>query len=195
MLSRCPHRTCRAAPLGAFIITQISEGFMDIRSIQRPLKDQYRLDPASSIITLTAHGTQTDAPIACSVDLGRAIYQAQAHKGVGGAGTGACSGDLLLGALAACAQITCQMVAAAMGIPTEGIDITVEGELDLQGTLGISKDAPVGFETIHINFDVVAPEATPEQLRGLREKTEQYCVVMQTLIRPPSLQTEWVGHD
>lgn len=87
---------------------------MDIRSLQRPLKDLYRQLPASSRITLTAHGTQTDAPIACSVDLGREIYKAQAHKGVGGAGTGACSGDLLLGALAACAQITCQMVAAAM---------------------------------------------------------------------------------
>ena len=83
---------------------------MDIRSLQRPLKEMYRQDPASSRITLTAHGTQADAPIACSVDLGRAIYKAQAHKGVGGAGTGACSGDLLLGALAACAQITCQMV-------------------------------------------------------------------------------------
>ena len=100
---------------------------MDIRSLQRPLKDLYRQDPASSRITLTAHGSQTDAPISCSVDLGRAIYKAQAHKGVGGAGTGACSGDLLLGALAACAQITCQMVAAAMGIPTEGIDVTSRG--------------------------------------------------------------------
>ena len=89
---------------------------MDVRSVQRPLKDRYRQDPTSSRITLTARGSQTDAPIACSVDLGRAIYNAQAHQGVGGAGTGACSGDLLLGALAACAQITCQMVAAAMGI-------------------------------------------------------------------------------
>src|SRR5471030_635239 len=118
---------------------------MDIRSLQRPMKDLYRRDPTSSRITLTARGTQTDAPIACSVDLGRAIYQAQAHRGVGGAGTGACSGDLLLGALAACAQITCQMVAAAMGIPTERIEVTVDGDLDLRGTLGISKDVPVGF--------------------------------------------------
>ncbi len=119
---------------------------MDVRSLQRPLKDRYRQEPSSSRITLTAHGSQADAPIACSVDLGRAIYNAQAHKGVGGAGTGACSGDLLLGALAACAQITCQMVAAAMGIPTEGIDVRVEGDLDLQGTLGISKEVPVGFQ-------------------------------------------------
>src|SRR3954470_22448705 len=112
---------------------------MDLRTVQRPLKDQYRADPTTSRITLQARGSQTDAPIACSVDLGRAIYDAQAHTGVGGAGTGACSGDLLLGALAACAQITCQMVAAAMGIPTEKIDVTVEGDLDLAGTLGISK--------------------------------------------------------
>ena len=102
---------------------------MDIRSLQRPLKDQYRQNPSSSRITLKARGSQTDAPITCSVDLGREIYKAQAHQGVGGAGTGACSGDLLLGAIAACAQITCQMVAAAMGIPTEGIDVTVEGDL------------------------------------------------------------------
>src|SRR5580692_8805975 len=168
---------------------------MDLRSLQKPLKDQYRADPSASRITLRAKGTQAGAPVSCSVDIGRAIYQAEAHKGVGGAGAGACSGDLLLGALAACAQITCQMVASAMGIPTERIEVTVKGNLDLRGTLGISKDVPVGFENIHLQFDVVAPEATSEQLRGLREKTEQYCVVMQTLMRPPSLQTEWIGHD
>ncbi len=164
---------------------------MDIRSLQRPLKDRYRQDPSSSIITLTARGTQTDAPISCSVDLGRAIYKAEAHKGVGGAGTGACSGDLLLGALAACAQITCQMVAAAMGIPTEGIDVTVEGDLDLQGTLGISKEAPVGFQKIRVNFEIRAPQATAEQLSALKIKTEQYCVVMQTLQRPPQIENNW----
>ena len=123
---------------------------MDIRSLQRPLKEQYRQNPSSSRITLKARGSQTDAPVTCSVDLGREIYKAQAHQGVGGEGTGACSGDLLLGAIAACAQITCQMVAAAMGIPTEGIDVTVEGDLDLQGTLGISKEAAVGFESIRV---------------------------------------------
>ena len=168
---------------------------MDVRSLQRPLKDQYRQDPASSRITLTACGTQTDAPISCSVDLGRAIYNAQAHQGVGGAGTGACSGDLLLGALAACAQITCQMVAAAMAIPTEGIEVTVEGDLDLQGTLGISKEAPVGFQSIRIIFDVRAPQATAEQLSALQAKTEQYCVVMQTLMQPPRLAANWARHD
>jgi uncharacterized OsmC-like protein len=168
---------------------------MDLRSLQKPLKDQYRSDPTASRITLQAKGGQTDVPVSCSVDIGRAIYQAEAHKGVGGAGAGACSGDLLLGALAACAQITCQMVAAAMGISTDRIAVTVDGDLDLRGTLGIAKDVPVGFESIRLSFDVVAPAATPEQLRGLREKTEQYCVVMQTLMRPPKLQTEWAGQD
>src|ERR1700739_1669333 len=168
---------------------------MDLRSLQKPLKDQYRSDPGASRIPRRAKGGQTDVPVACSVDLGRAIYQAEAHKGVGGAGAGACSGDLLLGALAACAQITCQMVASAMGIPTERIEVTAEGDLDLRGTLGISKDVPVGFEGIRLRFDVDAPKATLEQLRGLREKTEQYCVVMQTLLRPPRVQSEWMGHD
>src|SRR6202795_270431 len=121
---------------------------MDLRSLQKPLKDQYRNDPNASKITIRAKGGQTDVPVSCSVDLGRAIYQAQAHQGVGGACTGACSGDLLLGALAACAQITCQMAAAAMAIPIEKIAVIVEGDFDLQGTLRISKEVPVGFESI-----------------------------------------------
>jgi uncharacterized OsmC-like protein len=164
---------------------------MDLRAVQKPLKEQYRSDPNTSRITLRAKGGQTESAIACSVDLGRAMYEAQAHAGVGGAGTGACSGDLLLGALAACAQITCQMVATAMGIPTDRIEVMVEGDLDLRGTLGISKEVPVGFEAIRLRFDIVAPQASEEQLRGLREKTEQYCVVMQTLVRPPKIETGW----
>lgn len=164
---------------------------MDLRSIQRPLKEQYRREPGTSRITLTARSSETTSPMACSVDIGRAIYNAEAHSGVGGTGSAACSGDLLLGALAACAQITCQMVATAMGIPTEHIEVIVNGTMDLQGTLGISKDVPIGFESIDVRFDIRAPQATAEQLRGLREKTEQYCVVMQTLLQPPKLQTEW----
>jgi uncharacterized OsmC-like protein len=164
---------------------------MDLRSIQKPFKEQYRSDPGTAQITLKAQGTQTETPMSCSVDIGRALYQAQAHSGVGGAGTSACSGDLLLGALAACAQITCQMVATAMGIPTKHIEVKVEGDLDLRGTLGISKEAPVGFETIRVSFDIDAPDATAEQLDKLREKTEQYCVVMQTLAHPPVLQLNW----
>ena len=168
---------------------------MDLRALQRPLKEQYRADPTTSRITLQARGTQTDAPISCSVDLGRAIYDAQAHAGVGGAGTGACSGDLLLGALAACAQITCQMVATAMGIPTRKIEVIVEGDLDLRGTLGIARDVPIGFESIRTRFEIDAPDATPEQLAALQENTERYCVVMQTLTRPPAITTEWSGTE
>ena len=164
---------------------------MDLRALQKPLKDRYRNEPGSSRITLTARGNQAGAPIGCSVDIGRAVYEAQAHAGVGGAGTAACSGDLLLGALAACAQITCQMVATALGIPANHIGVTVEGDLDLAGTLGVSREVPVGFEGIRLRFDVDAPEATPEQLRALKDKTEQYCVVMQTLTKPPAIQTEW----
>jgi uncharacterized OsmC-like protein len=164
---------------------------MDIRAMQKPLKERYRSDPKASRITLVAKGSQTGAPVACSVDIGRAIYEAQAHSGVGGAGTSACSGDLLLGALAACAQITCQMVAAAMGVPVEKVEVTVEGDLDLSGTLGISKEVPVGFENIRLRFDIRAPQATAEQLRALQEKSEQYCVVMQTLLKPPKVEADW----
>ena len=164
---------------------------MDVRSLQKPLKEQYRREPKSSRITLTAKGSQKDTPLGCSVDIGRAIYAAEAHKGVGGAGGAACSGDLLLGALAACAQITCQLVATAMNVPTESIEATVTGDMDLAGTLGISKDVPVGFESIRLRFDIRAPQATAEQMKALQEKTEQYCVVMQTLEKPPKIETEW----
>jgi len=164
---------------------------MDLRSIQKPLKDKYRSDPSSSRITLKATGGQGDLPIACSVEVGQKLLEAQAHSGVGGTGTAACSGDLLLGALAACAQLTCQLVATAMGIEVEDIRVSVEGELDLSGTLGISKSVAVGFEDIRTTFDIKAPTATPEQLSALQEKTEQYCVVMQTLLQPPPIRTTW----
>jgi uncharacterized OsmC-like protein len=164
---------------------------MDIRSIQKPLKDEYRRNPAGSRITLTAKGTEDSTPLSCSVDIGRAMYHAEAHKGVGGSGLAACSGDLLLGALAACAQLTCQLVAAAMGVPTENIEVTVNGDMDLQGTLGLSKAVPVGFEAIRVDFRIDAPEASPEQLRSLREKTEQYCVVLQTMLHPPKIDARW----
>lgn len=161
---------------------------MDLREVQAPLKRGYREDPSTALITLTARGSQTDAPVTCSVDLGRALYEAQAHTGVGGPGTAACSGDLLLGALAACAQITCQMVATAMGIEAEAIGVTVEGDLDLRGTLGIDREVSAGFGEIRVRFDVDAPDADDEQLAALREKTERYCTVMQTLLRPPPIE-------
>src|SRR6476661_7808955 len=164
---------------------------MDLRAVQQPIKDVYRADPDQARITLTARGSAADAPVACSVDLGRAIYEAQAHAGVGGAGTGACSGDLLLGALAACAQITCQMVAEAMGLEVNDIAVTVEGDLDLRGTLGVDREAPVGFTDIRVSFAIDAPGATEEQLGALQRKTERYCVVMQTLTTAPPIAVGW----
>src|SRR6185312_10608727 len=151
---------------------------MDLRAMQEPLKAGYRADPDSGRITLVARGGQGEEPVACSVDLGRAIHEAQAHAGVGGAGTGACSGDMLLGALAACAQITCQMVATAMGLEVRSIGVVVEGDLDLRGTLGVDREAPVGFTDIRLSFDIDAPEASEEQLDGLRRRTGEPIAVI-----------------
>ena len=161
---------------------------MDLREAQRPLKARYRESPAEARITLQARGSESVSAVACSVDLGRAVYDAQAHAGVGGPGGAPCSGDLLLGALAACAQVTCQMVAAASGVPTERIEVTAEGELDLRGTLGIAADVPVGFDTIRLRFAIDAPEASAEQLEALVAKTARYCVVLQTLRDPPQVE-------
>src|SRR5436305_12868199 len=163
---------------------------MDLRALQEPLKAGYRADPESGKITLVARGGQGDEPIACSVDLGRAIHEAQAHAGVGGAGTGACSGDMLLGALAACAQITCQMVATAMGLEVRSIETTVEGDLDLRGTLGLDREVGAGFSALRLRFAVDAPDASDEDLDALLRKTERYCTVAQTLISPPALEVE-----
>lgn len=164
---------------------------MDLRTLQKPLKDRYRADADRAQIVLTAHGSSTaGGPITCNVDIGRALYEAQAHAGVGGAGTAACSGDLLLGALAACKQITVQMVAAAMGIPLINVEVTVEGDLDLRGTLGLAPDAPVGFSAIRVDV-AIEGDATPEQLASLREKSEKYCVVLQTLRQAPPIEISW----
>lgn len=164
---------------------------MDIRTLQAPLKEAYRADPDSSRITLRATGAQGDAPVSCSIEVGRAIHAAEAHPGVGGPGGAACSGDLLLGALAACAQVTCQMVAAAMQLPIDGVSVTVEGDLDLQGTLGTRRDVPVGFEEIRLRFDLDAPDLDADARASLMSKTERYCVVMQTLVTPPRMVTDW----
>jgi len=164
---------------------------LDLRSVQKPLKKKYSNEPGSSRITLEARASQQDTPISCPVDVGRAIHEAEAHAGTGGTGTTVCSGDLLLGALAACAQVTRQKVAEAMEIETERIEVTVTGDMDLAGTLGISEDVPVGFETIRTGFDIVGPKATEEQSEDLRKKTEQNRVVFQMLAETPDLQTEW----
>jgi uncharacterized OsmC-like protein len=161
---------------------------MDLKAVQAPIKERYRADPGEARITLTARASETDAPVACSVEAGRAIQAAQAHAGTGGPGTGACSGDLLLGALAACAQVTCQMVAASMGIATERLSVTVEGDLDLRGTLGVSREAKVGFEAIRLRLAVDAPGAAADDVAALREKTERYCTVLQTLLDPPPIE-------
>jgi uncharacterized OsmC-like protein len=158
---------------------------VDLRESQRPLKQHYREDPAAARITLTARGSETSGAVSCSVDIGRAIYAAQAHAGVGGEGTAPCSGDLLLGALAACAQVTCQMVASASGIETTKIEVTATGELDLRGTLGIDRDVPVGFDRIELRFDV---EGAGDRRDELLEKTMRYCVVLQTLEHAPPVE-------
>lgn len=164
---------------------------MDLREHQQPLKDQYREDASAALITLRADASTGGDAMSCSVDIGRAIYESQAHAGVGGAGTAACSGDLLLGALAACAQVTCQMVAAASGVPLKSVNVRVEGDLDLRGTLGMSRFARVGFSTVRMHFDIDAPEATPRQIDQLQRATEQYCVVLQTLMVPPQVEAYW----
>jgi len=163
-----------------------------IRDIQAPLKERYSEDGSAAWITLRASGGSTsDGAMSCSVDLGRALYAAGAHPGVGGSGASACSGDLLLGALAACAQITCQMVAANMGLPDLKIGVTVEGDLDLRGTLG-TPDVPVGFQAIRVRFDL-AGDVPEERLERLRERTERYCVVLQSLLAPPAVSAEWTS--
>lgn len=163
----------------------------NLREKQKPLKEHYRREPGSAVITLIARSDQGDTPIACGVDLGRAIYEAQAHAGVGGAGTAPCSGDLLLGSLAACAQLTTQMVAESMGIRAEKISVTIEGDWDIRGTFGIDPNAPVGLTAIRAKIEVVAPDASPEQIASLREKAEKYCVVLSTLRNPPPVETSW----
>lgn len=162
---------------------------MTLREIQHPIKAHYQDEPDAARITLRATGAMADGVMSCSVDVGRALYAAEAHPGVGGAGGAACSGDLVLGALAACAQLTCQMVAANMGLADVGVTVTVEGDLDLRGTLG-SADVPVGFEAIRVRFalDGSVPE---DRLVRLKERTERYCVVLQTLLVPPRIEATW----
>jgi uncharacterized OsmC-like protein len=162
---------------------------VDLRKQQAPIKDRYRDDPGAARISLSARGSQAGEAVSCSVDIGRMVQEAQAHEGVGGPGTGACSGDLLLGALAACAQVTAQMVAVNMGIDAK-IEVVAEGEVDLRGTLGVDRDAPVGFESLRLRFEVEAPGASPEEVEALHAKSERYCTVLQTLLQTPEIETE-----
>ncbi len=162
---------------------------MTLRELQAPIKDRYREAPDTAFITLRASGAQAGDAMSCSVDMGRALYAAGAHAGVGGSGAGACSGDLLLAALAACAQITAQMVAANMGLDGVSIRVTVEGDLDLRGTLG-TPDVPVGFQAIRLRFHLDG-DVPADRLDKLKERTEKYCVVLQTLSAAPAISATW----
>ena len=157
-----------------------------LRAVQQPLKDAYRDDPRAAIITLRAHGELGEQDISCSVATGRALAVAGLHPATGGDGSLACSGDMLLQALVACAGVTLRAVATSLGIDVSGGTVRAEGDLDFRGTLAVSKDAPVGFSSVRLAFDLDT-DATPEQVQTLTRLTERYCVVYQTLAHPAQL--------
>jgi uncharacterized OsmC-like protein len=156
----------------------------ELRAIQEPLKRQYRADPAAALVTLNARGSLDDG-VACSVDTGRALVQAGLHPASGGDGLLACSGDMLLQALVACAGVTMRAVATSLGLAVSG-SVYAEGDLDFRGTLSVDKQAPVGFSAIRLNF-AVETDANEDQLVTLLRLTERYCVVLQTLTHSPAL--------
>jgi uncharacterized OsmC-like protein len=160
-----------------------------LRNLQAPLKEQYKQDPASAIITLKATG-EIGEGISCKVETGRAMVEAGLHPATGGTGMLACSGDLLLEALVACAGVTLSAVATAIGVNIKSGQVTAEGDLDFRGTLGVSKEVPVGFKAIrlHFNFD---SDASSEQLASLYKLTERYCVVYQTLCKGVEISTSY----
>lgn len=158
----------------------------ELKEIQRPLKDRYRADPESAIVTLRAEGSLSGSDVACSVQTGRALVEAGLHPATGGDGSLACSGDMLLEALVACAGVTLRSVATNRGIDVSGV-VRAEGDLDFRGTLGVDRDAPVGFRTIRLFFDLSSP-ASEDELDALLATTERYCVVYQTLASSPDLE-------
>jgi uncharacterized OsmC-like protein len=151
-----------------------------LQTLQAPLKERYRDEPAAALVTLTATGTLDDE-ITCSVQTGRALATAGLHPATGGDGLALCSGDMLLEALVACAGVTLRAVATALEIALDGGTITADGQLDFRGTLGVDREAPVGFRDIALRFALDAPGASEEQLATLLKLTERYCVVLQTL--------------
>jgi uncharacterized OsmC-like protein len=157
-----------------------------LRALPAPLKQQYRDEPGAAVLTLTAEGDIDDAGIACKVETGRAIVVAGLHPATGGSGLEACSGDMLLEALVACAGVTLKAVATAIGIEIASAHVRAEGDLDFRGTLGVDREAPVGFSDIRVSFDVVS-DATQEQRDQLLKLTERYCVVLQTLRSAPAV--------
>ena len=157
-----------------------------LRALQAPLKQQYRDDPGAAVLTLTAEGDVDDAGIACKVATGRAVVTAGLHPATGGSGLEACSGDMLLEALVACAGVTLKAVATAIGIDIRAARVRAEGDLDFRGTLGVDREAPVGFSAIRLAFDVET-DASQEQRDQLLKLTERYCVVLQTLRSAPAV--------
>ena len=157
----------------------------DLRSIQAPLKDLYRQSPEAALVTLRAQGRLADG-VSCKIETGKALVTAGLHPATGGSGLGACSGDMLLEALVACAGVTLNAVATALGIELRDAQLQAEGDLDFRGTLGVSKDAPVGFQNIRLKF-TLDTGASDEQLETLLRLTERYCVVYQTLVRAPTM--------
>lgn len=162
---------------------------VDLREEQEPLKEQYESNPESAIITLSASGEMEGDVRACNVDIGRAIYEAELHEGAGGPGSAACSGDLLLGALAACSQLTAQAVLENFGVDAD-VEVTATADLDLRGTLGVDKEAPVGFTDIRLDVDVDG-DLSEDTREAVERATERYCVVFQTLVDPPNVETRW----
>ena len=156
----------------------------DLRDLQAPLKARYREEPDAAVVTMRATGDLDSAGVVCKVDTGRALVEAGLHEAAGGNGLTACSGDMLMEALAACAGVTLKAVATALDIPVRGGTVTAEGDLDFRGTLAVDKEAPVGFRDIRLGFDLDT-DATPEQLESLLKLTERYCVVYQTLKNAP----------
>ena len=158
-----------------------------LRALQAPLKDQYRNDPDKAVITLKAQGTLDDQHIACKVETGRALAVAGLHPASGGSGAELCSGDMLLEALVACAGVTLKAVATALEFRLDGATVEAEGDLDFRGTLGVSKEAPVGFRAIRLKFQLETDEPQ-ERIDSLIKLTERYCVVFQTLNTRPELR-------
>ena len=158
----------------------------DLRALQAPLKDRYRKEPNAAVVTLKAEGRIGEG-IACRVDTGKALVEAGLHPATGGTGTQACSGDMLLEALVACAGVTLTAVATALGIELRDAKVHAEGDLDFRGTLGVAKDAPVGFREIRLRFHLDT-NASEEQKRKLVELTERYCVVLQTIRQAPAVK-------
>jgi uncharacterized OsmC-like protein len=161
----------------------------ELKALQAPLKEAYRIAPERAMVTLQASGALDETAISCHVDTGRALVEAGLHPATGGSGLQACSGDLLLQALVACAGVTLRAVATALAIPVRGGQVHAEGDLDFRGTLGVSKDAPVGFRAIRLRF-TLDTDAGAEQVATLEKLTERYCVVLQTLRTPPSVSVQ-----